>query len=173
MKYLFYIALTFFIPLMVASQDELFYPVDVVYNEQAECYYVSNWADGAGYILKLNLQGQIIENFFDGLHFPGGMCLVGNTLYVGDNLQIWNSSDHKSYLIGIDVNTGAEVLNFEISTGGTYLDLMDADWSGNIYIGNSRNGGNDGIVHKFNIETQQLTDLVTGITKPFGVCYEK
>jgi sugar lactone lactonase YvrE len=172
MKYIFTLLSIFFIPAFVMAQDELFYPVDIVYHEAGECYYVSNWADGEGYILKLDLQGQIIETFYTGLHFSGGICMVGDILYVGDNLQIWSSSDHKSYLIGIDVNTGNQVLNFEISTGGTYLDLMDADWSGNIYIGNSRNGGNDGIVHKFNIATQQLTNLVTGITKPFGVCYD-
>ncbi len=172
MKYLHYIVLLLLLPSQMIGQNEFFYPVDIVYNEQAECYYVSNWADGNGYILKLNLQGEIIETLYSGLHFPGGMCKVGNTLYVGDNLTIWGSSQDPSYLIGIDVNTGSQVLNFEISTAGTYLDLMDADYSGNIYIGNSRNGGNDGIVHKFNIASQQLTNLATGITKPFGVCFD-
>jgi len=160
------------LPLQILAQNELFYPVDIVYDEQAECYYVSNWADGAGYILKLNLQGEIIETLVDGLHFPGGLCKVDNILYFTDNLTIWGGALDPSYLKSIDLNTGNQVLNFEISTQGTYLDLMAADNSGNIYIGNSRNGGNDGIVHKFNIATQQLTNLATGITKPFGVCFD-
>jgi hypothetical protein len=172
MKQLIYNLTFVLLPLLSVAQDTLYYPVDIVYREETQNYYVSNWAEGEGYILKLNSQGEVEETFYDGLHYPGGMCLVGNTLFISDNLQIWNSSDHKSYILGIDVNTGSLVLNFEVSTGGTYLDLMDADYSGNLYIGNSRNGGNDGIVHKFNIVTQQLTNLATGITKPFGVCYD-
>ena len=172
MKYIFYILIYIILPVQIFAQNQLFYPVDIVYDEQAECYYVSNWADGAGYISKLNIQGEIIGTVYDDLHYPGGMCMVGNILYVGDNLTIWGTSQAPSYLIGINLNTGSQVLNFEISTGGTYLDLMDTDYSGNIYIGNSRNGGTDGMVHKFNIATQQLTNLATGIAKPFGVCFD-
>jgi sugar lactone lactonase YvrE len=172
MKIFHYIFILLLLPVPLEAQYELFYPVDIVYDNWMETYYVSNWAEGNGYILKLNAQGEITGTLFSGLHFPGGLCKVGSTLYVGDNLTIWGSSQSPSYLIGIDLNTGAQISNFEISTGGTYLDLIDTDHKGNLYIGNTRNGGNDGIVHKFNIATQQLTSLVTGITKPFGVCYD-
>jgi hypothetical protein len=155
------------------AQDTLLYPVDVVYRAETENYYVSNWADGNGYILKLNAQGEVVQTFYEGLHYPGGMCLVGDILYIADNLQIWSTSaPHNSYILGIDINTAQLVLNFEVATGGTYLDLMDTDNNGNLYIGNTRDGGNNGIVHKFNIQTQQLTDLASNITKPFGVCFD-
>ncbi len=49
---------------------------------------------------------------------------------------------------------------------------MDSDGMGNLYIGNTRSGGTNGIVHKFNIATQELTDLATNILKPFGICYD-
>lgn len=155
------------------AQDTLSYPVDIVYRSETENYFVSNWADGNGYILKLNAQGEVIETFYDGLHYPGGMCLVVDILYVADNLQIWNASaPHNSFIRGININTGQLVMSFEVATGGTYLDLIDTDNNGNLYIGNTRDGGNNGIVHKFNIQTQQLTNLAENITKPFGVCFD-
>lgn len=160
------------LPLMSLAQTTFSYPVDIVYHALSESYYVSNWADGDGYILHVNSAGQVIENFYNELHYPGGLCLVGDTLYFTDNLSIWDNQITPSYLKGINLNNGLEVLNFEISTNGTYLDLIDTDNQGNLFIGNSREGGTDGIVHKFNIASQQLFDIATGITKPFGVCYD-
>lgn len=157
---------------VLSAQSTFNFPVDVVYHEPSETYYVSNWADGGGYILKVNALGEIEEPFITGLHYPGGLCLVGDILYFTDNLSIWDTLITPSYLRGINVNNNSMVLDFEISTTGTYLDLMDTDNNGNLFIGNSREGGANGIVHKFNIATHQLTDIATGITKPFGVCYD-
>ncbi len=172
MKYIKYIFLLLIFPFYTLAQDTFNYPVDIVYDEANENYYVTNWADGDGFILKLDNQGNILETYVEGLHYPGGMCLVDDILYFSDNLSIWNTEQLPSYIIGIDVSTGDEVLNFEVSTGNTYLDLMDTDNNGNLYIGNTRNGGPDGIVHKFNIASEELTDLATQILKPFGVCYD-
>jgi|GEM_PF-2535127 hypothetical protein len=172
MKYLILFILLTLIRHVTLSQDNFNYPVDVDYHKATETYYVSNWADGAGFILKLNSQGQIMDTYIEGLHYPGGLCIVGDTLFYTDNLSIWDNNLTPSYLMGINVVTGAQFLNYEISTSGTYLDLIDADNDGNLYIGNTREGGNNGIVHKFNIATQQLTNIATNITKPFGVCYD-
>jgi hypothetical protein len=160
------------LPYISLTQTTFSYPVDVVYQEASESYYVSNWAEGNGYILRLNSAGQVVENFYNELHYPGGLCLVGDTLYFTDNLSIWDTLITPSYLKGINLNNGLEVLNFEISTTGTYLDLIDTDNQGNLFIGNTREGGTDGIVHKFNIASQQLSNIATGITKPFGICYD-
>ncbi len=173
MKLIKYIVLILIFPLYSLAQDTLSYPVDIVFHEEAEHYYVTNWADtSAGYILKLNLDGDVIEKYVDGLNYPGGLCLVDNVLYFTNNLSIWGSDQLPSYIKGIDLNSGNQVLNFEVSTGNTYLDLIDTDNNGNLYIGNTRSGGSNGIVHKFNIASQELTDLVTQILKPFGVCYD-
>jgi len=160
------------LPYISLAQTTFAYPVDIVYHESSESYYVSNWAEGEGYILQVNSQGQIEGPYVTGLHYPGGLCLVGDILYFTDNLSIWDTIITPSYLLGIDLNYNAVILNFEISTTGTYLDLIDTDNQGNLFIGNTREGGTDGIVHKFNIASQQLSDIATGITKPFGVCYD-
>jgi len=173
MKLFKYIFIILILPLYSISQETFNYPVDIVYDEANENYYVTNWADGDGFILKLDNQGVILETYVGGLHYPGGMCLVDDILYFTDNLSIWYTDQQPSYIKGVDLNTGNEVLNFEVSTGYTYLDLMDTDNNGNLYIGNTRNGGSDGIVHKFNIASQELTDLATQILKPFGVCYDE
>lgn len=172
MRFYKYFFLLFILPLYALAQETLDHPVDIVYYEPTEQYFVSNWADtNAGYISKLDIDGNIIETYVDGLHYPGGICLVGDILYYTDNLSIWGGGEQPSYIKGIDLTTGNQVLNFEVSTGITYLDLMDTDNSGNLYIGNTRNGGY-GIVHKFNIASQELTDLVPQVIKPFGVCYD-
>ena len=76
MKYFRYIFLLVVFPIWSFAQDSFHYPVDIVYHEIAEQYYVSNWADtNAGYILKLDIDGQIIEKYVDDLHYPGGICL--------------------------------------------------------------------------------------------------
>ncbi len=149
------------------SQDTLYYPVDIVYNEAAEEYYVSNWADGAGYILKLNSGGEIESTFATGFSYPGGLCLIDNILYIDDNSDLYGGS-LPSYLKGYNINTGEQVLNIEISTGGTYLDLMDTDNNGFLYIGDTEKQK----IYKFNLETYEVTDFLTGLNKPFGVFYD-
>jgi hypothetical protein len=151
----------------VFSQDSLYYPVDIVYNESAQEYYVSNWADGAGYILKLNSDGIISSTFATGLSYPGGLCLIDDILYVDDNSDLYGGS-LPSYLKGYNINTGEQVLNIEISTGGTYLDLMDTDNNGFLYIGDTEKQK----IYKFNLETYEVTDFLTGLNKPFGVFYD-
>jgi hypothetical protein len=113
----------------------------------------------------------VISTFFSNLHFPGGLCLVDDILYVGDNYGKWNDG-LPSFLVGIDINTGAEVMNLQVAASTTYLDMMTADSSGNIYMGDSGNGNNDGKVRKFNIQTQTFSDLVSQTTRPYGVSYD-
>jgi len=171
MKYLLYILFFLLIPAQMIAQDTITVPVDIVYRAETKNYYVSNSFEGNGNILKLDSTGKVIETFFSDLHYPGGLCLVGDVLYVGDNYGKWNDS-LPSHLVGIDLNTGTEVMNFLVASYGAYIDLMTTDSSGYLYIGNSGTGDNDGKVHKFNIQTQSLTDLVTQTTRPYGVSYD-
>jgi hypothetical protein len=167
---LFFVTLAFF-ALNTLAQDTLHYPVDIIYHEATQNYYVSNSANGSGYILKLDSDGNILETFYSGLHYTGGMCLVDGILYVGDNYGLWED-DQPSRLIGIDLATGNEVLNFLVASEDSYIDLMTTDNNGYLYIGNSANGLNNGKVHKFDIANQILTELVFPTPRPFGITYD-
>ncbi|MBC8490774.1 MAG: T9SS type A sorting domain-containing protein [Bacteroidetes bacterium] len=164
----YFITFIILLPFFAHTQDTIRYPVDIVYHEQSEQYYVSNWADNtAGNILKLNSEGQITGTFYDELNYVGGLCLINDILYITNNMDLYGGSQ-PSYLVGININTGVSILNFEISTGGTYLDLMTTDNNGNLYIGDSEKMK----IYKYNLQTGLVTDFVTNITNPFGVFYD-
>ena len=149
------------------SQDTLSYPTDIVYDEQNQEYYVSNWAnDYPGYILKLNNNGEIIGNFYSSLDLPSGLCLVGDTLYVLNNKDLYGGN-LPSYLLGIDINTGQLVVDVELGSGGIYVDLLTTDNKGHLYITDSENHK----IYKYNIELQTFIDFVIDIDRPIGICY--
>jgi sugar lactone lactonase YvrE len=159
------------LPVLTFAQGTINVPVDIVYYPATANYFLSNSFEGNGNILKLDMEGNVENIFFSGLHYPGGVCLVDDILYVGDNYGKWD--DYlPSYLVGIDIHTGQQVLNFLVSASSTYIDLMTSDSSGNIYMANSGTGNEDGKVQKYNIATQTLTDLVTQTFRPNGVCYD-
>ncbi len=169
MKYLLHLfVILMFMPLMNYSQDTLSYPTDIVYREQNQEYYVSNWADVdfPGYILKLNSNGEVVENLYPGLDLPGGICLVGDTLYVLNNKDLYGGS-LPSYLLGIDINTGQLVVEAEIGSGGIYVDMVTTDNKGYLYITDSENRK----IYKYNIQSQVFEDFVTNVDKPIGICY--
>ncbi len=149
------------------SQSSFYYPVDIVYNEAGEEYYVSNWADGAGYILKLNSDGEIESTFATGLNYTGGLCLIDNILYIDDNSDLYGGS-LPSYLKAYNINTGEQILNIMVSSNGTYLDLMDTDGNGNLYIGDTEKQK----IYKVNLQTNEVSDFLTGLTNPYGVFYD-
>ncbi len=169
MKHLYlFIIITLLIPVFALSQDTLSYPTDIVYVEESEAYYVSNWVneDVPGYILKLNAAGEVTENFYSDLDLPGGLCLVGDTLYVLNNKDLYGGTQ-PSYLIGIDINTGQQIVNVEIGTEGIYTDMLTTDNKGYLYITDSENLK----IYKYNIQDQTFVDFVTNISKPIGICY--
>ncbi|RLD54290.1 MAG: hypothetical protein DRJ05_14940, partial [Bacteroidetes bacterium] len=154
-------------PLMNYSQDTLSYPTDIVYDEENQEYFVSNWADDQpGYILQLNNNGEIIGNFYSSLDLPGGLCLVGDTLYVLNNKDLYGGS-LPSYLLGIDINTGQLIVEAEIGSGGIYVDMVSTDNKGFLYITDSENQK----IYKYNIQSQTFEDFVTNVSKPIGICY--
>lgn len=154
-------------PLFSFAQDTLNYPTDVVYDNNSETYYVSNWAYGDGYISTMNTNGDITGTLFSDLEYPEGLCLIGNTLYVADNGDLYGGSA-PSYLVGIDIDSGTEVLKFEIATSFTNLDLMTTDNNGNLFICDSE----ELVIYKFEIASETLSVFVEGINKPLGICYD-
>lgn len=168
MKIYIYLLLAFILPIFTFGQETINYPIDITYDQSTENYYLSNWADGEGYILKLDKNGDVIENYFNGLHYAGGVCIVENTLYVLDNLDLVSATGIlPSYLIGIDLTSGEEILNFEISTDGTYLDFVEFA-TGNLYINDSQKS----IIYKYNIQNNTVEIFLTEISNPFGICYD-
>ncbi len=169
--FILYFASVILIPLYLTGQNTYNYPVDVLYDQENQQYYVSNQtADGNGYILTLNAEGQITGTFYTNLNYPGGLLKLGNTLYVLNNSDLVGSGNNlPSYLIGIDINTGLQVSSTEISTNGTYLDFMTYDNNGHIFINDSEKYK----IYKYTIAMNSVTDFVTGLNSPpFGVCYD-
>ena len=101
------IIVVLFIPVYTYSQNTFKQPIDIIYLEDSDEYYVTDrgGAGMPGYILKLNSAGEIIEDFFTDLDFPGGLCKVGDTLYVLNNKDYY-PGNLPSYLLGIDMNSG-------------------------------------------------------------------
>ena len=60
MKILTNLLIAIIIPIISLAQEELNYPFDIVYHAETENYYVTNWAEGDAYILKLDKNGNII-----------------------------------------------------------------------------------------------------------------
>lgn len=159
------------IPVLAMAQGVYNYPLDVEYDESEALYYVSNWggqgSNDHGYILKVNTSGEILSTLFSDLSYAGGLCLIDDVLYVTDNTDLYQGS-LPSYLVVIDVTNGDEIDRVEISSGGTYLDFVEADNSGNLYIGDSEKQ----CIYKYNIATQEFFTFITGINKPFGICFD-
>lgn len=150
----------------VVNAQTLQYPVDVLYNENNDKYYVSNWnQEGNGSILLADEAGNITGTFYSNLKYPGGMTIVGEILYITNNYDIINYTK-PSYIVGIELNTGQQVLNRLIDADQCYLDLMDTDGA-NLYFGNSVQD----VIYKFNIQENSLTELVPA-NEPYGVCYD-
>ena len=169
MKIFSYLLIAFLLPTLTFAQEELNYPIDIKYNSETENYYVSNWADGDGYILKLDKEGNILETFFDGLHYAGGLCIVQDTLYVLDNLDLnISGSSLPSYLIGIDLGSGNEISKVEISTGGTYLNFVEKALNGYLYISDSQKNS----IYRYGLKNKTVENFLTDLSTPFGLCYD-
>ncbi|MCD4747671.1 MAG: T9SS type A sorting domain-containing protein [Bacteroidales bacterium] len=147
--------------------DSLYYPIDIVYDTLYKRYLVSNWGDGNGNILVINTSGEVIDNFFDGLDYAGGMCIIDDILYVINNGDLVGGSLPSS-IIEIDINTGKQLSAYEICNS-CYLNLIDTDHEGNLYIPDQENGK----IYKYNIANHSVTDLATNIVDPFGLCYDE
>lgn len=169
MKIYTYLLIAIILPTIAFTQDSLYYPIDIVYHPTMENYFVSNWADGDGYILKLDKEGNILERYYDDLHYAGGLCIAQDSLYVLDNLDLnVGGSSLPSYIIGIDLNTGNEISKVEISTGGTYLNFVEKALNGSLYISDSQKN----TIYKYNLKNRTVANFLTDLNNPFGLCYD-
>jgi hypothetical protein len=149
--------------------QELNNPVDIVYDFGTEKYYVSNWADGNGYIVTLDLFGNPDSVFATDLEYAGGICIVDSILYVLKNEGLWGSN-LASFLIGINIYSGQQVLIKQMPESGSYLDQVKPGNDNKLYISDSGLGN----IYKYDITTYELTiiiDMSTN-TRILGVCYD-
>lgn len=107
-----------------ATDPVLEVPESVFYNEDADILYVSNIVgghsdkDGVGYISKLSLDGEILEQkWVTGLNAPKGIAMMEGTLYVTDIDQ----------LIAIDIETGEITNRYDVEGAKFLNDPVAAD----------------------------------------------
>jgi len=162
------IGVSFFwiICLFQVQSQTLNYPVDIVYHEATGRYFVSNWTqEGTGNILEVNAAGDPISIFTSNADYPSGLSIIGNTLYYINNKDLYGGI-LPSYLFGIDISSGNQVMDRLLDADGCYFDLMDNDGS-NLYFGDSEKS----TLYKYNIAENTLTSLTT-VINPFGICYD-
>ncbi len=167
MKNFYFLLISFVLSIAVSGQNYN-NPVDVVYDEAENVYYVSNWADGDGFISIVNTFGEITGTLFSGLDYAGGMLMVDDILYVADNGDLYAQGVLPSYLVMVDMTTGQELDRVEISSELTYLNMLDTDNNGNIYISDSHTYR----IYKYNMATQSVDTIIRTRFAPFGLCFD-
>lgn len=164
--FIFGASITLFLISSLSSAGQDDYPVDVVYHENTGRYFLANWREaGNGSIFEIDENGNVLNTFYDDVAYPGGMSIVGDVLYVVHNLDLVGGY-LPSYLVGVDITTGTEVLNRFVSSDGCYLDLMDTDGS-NLYFGDEEQNQ----IYKYNIPDDNLVSIIN-VTHPYGVCFD-
>lgn len=107
-----------------ASENTLETPESVFYNEDADILYVSNIVgesnakDGKGYISKLSLDGEIVEQeWVSGLDAPKGMAMLDGNLYV----------TNVDELVEINIESGEITNRFKVENAKFLNDAETAD----------------------------------------------
>ena len=117
-------------PKLVWEADGFAGPESVVLDDGAGVLYLSNVngnpteANGKGYISKLSLKGEILEEkWVSGLNAPKGLGLRNGTLYAADINQVAE----------IDIETG-KVLNTHEAPGAAFLHDVAVHKDGRVFI---------------------------------------
>lgn len=145
----------FILPGVVQAQS-LNSPESVEYDAQNNRWLISN--NGANQILARDAGGALSLFSSSITSGPHGLEIVGDTLYAcdGGNLKLFNLST--GTLLGT------------ITIGGTFLNGITHDNSGNLYVTDftARN------IYRIKISTQQVYTYVSGLTKsPNGIVFDE
>ncbi|TYB32111.1 MAG: hypothetical protein FXF47_00575 [Candidatus Mcinerneyibacterium aminivorans] len=115
--------------LMKKSQKVFKTPESIKYDPARKVIYVSNIngapteRDGNGFISKLNEKGEVIDlKWITGLDAPKGMGIYKNYLYVTNIYEV----------VKIDIES--ERIIKRIDMGGEFLNDIDVDEVGNVYV---------------------------------------
>jgi len=117
--FIFILAMTLFASICY-GQDTYHSPESVVYDNNADCYYVSNYGN---YMITISDTSGITDTLATNMTECLGMHLLDNILYVSCN----------RHLKGIDLSTGNITFNQYISAT-SWLDGMTSDSNGNLYV---------------------------------------
>lgn len=141
----------------IEAQSLLNQPESVVYDSTHHRYLVSNKATGQ--IVAIDTLG-VHSYFVSGLGSCRGLTIVSDVVYVACNLG----------LRGYNLASATLVLSVTPS-GMSFLNDVEADTSGYLYVTDSNNGQ----VYKVTIATQTSTTLVAGglTGGPNGLLYDK
>ena len=130
-------------------------PESVVYDSTAKRYLISNTTTGV--ILQRTLSGTVSQ-FVSGAASCRGMAIYGNAVYVACGTAVR----------GYDLTTGNSIMNVSVS-GSSFLNGMDADASGMLYISDFTARR----IYKLNTVTQSYWIYVASTTtQPNGICVD-
>lgn len=119
-----------------------------IYDNVNNVIYISNHADGNGYISKVDVNGNMLsEKWFPNLNYPMGMSIANNKLYIVDNTFSRNSSK----VVVVDPINSEELIHYDAPNTMTRLnDITYSQEDDNFYISNfaytDNNENNDSIV---------------------------
>ncbi len=109
-------------------------PESVVYDPERDVLYVTNIVgpgdakDGNGYLSRVSPAGELLDSVWvAGLNAPKGLTLDNGQLYVAD----------LDALVVINPEDGSTTARYEVE-GDVYLNDVDADGDGLIYVSDSR-----------------------------------
>ncbi len=152
MKKLFLLLSLFF--LANSSYSQYSSPESVVYDSTAKRYLISNTSTGV--IMQRTLTGTV-TNFVTGASSCRGMAIYNNKLYVACGASIR----------GYDLNDGNLIMN--INLGATFLNGMDVDANGILYISDFTAKR----IYKLNTITQTFWIYINAtVSTPNGICVD-
>ena len=130
-------------------------PESVKYSEKDSIFYVSNVngnpaeKKGNGFISKLNFNREITDiKWITGLNAPKGMGIFKEKLYVADIDELVEISIY-----------GGKIINKFAAEGAKFLNDIDIDKSGNVYVSDTQTG-DIWILHENNFELWLQSDLI-------------
>jgi sugar lactone lactonase YvrE len=134
-------------------------PESVVYDEERDVLYVSNFFNGGDeFISRISLDGEIIDReWITGFIRPTGMCIYEDKLYVVERMGVAE----------IDIESGEVIIKYPIPSGG-FLNDIAVDESGIFYISDNRNN----VIHKLANGESDVWLKGDEIQDPNGLCVD-
>jgi|GEM_PF-1413835 len=141
---------------LTADAQFLIQPESVEYDLPRNRHLVSNYSNGQ--IIEIDQYG--VQNVFaEGKSSSAGLCILGNTVYVGCGAE---------GILGYDLETGQEVMDILIP-GSQLLNDITADTSGNLYISDPY--GNK--IYRVRLSDESYSTLVEYILWPNGLLFDE
>jgi sugar lactone lactonase YvrE len=149
-------AIIFLICTSVFAQNLLHQPESIVYDSLYDRYIVSNKETGD--LVAIDNAGNH-SYFATGLGSCRGVTIIDNAIYTACDLGV----------VGFRLSDGVQIFNVDVP-GMSFLNDIEADTSGNLYLSDS----DIGKIFKIKISDQSTSILVnSGLSGPNGLLYDK